>query len=376
MLTKEEFNEVFNIYGLSKDEYIGIRPIKSGHINNTYTLYFDKGNRVKRYLLQEININVFKNPEELMANIEKVTVFCHDKLKSKKVVNYKNKFLRIFKTKDGKAYFVSSRNHYYRLFHFVENAVTFQTAEDDKMFENAGYTIGTFLNLLSDFPADQLNETILNFHNTAIRYQTFLESLKADKLNRAATCKEEINFVLEHKDITHQITDLLETKQMPIRVIHNDTKLNNIMFDFNNHDGLCLIDLDTIMPGSIVYDFGDAVRSGCNLGAEDEKDLSKVIFDVNLFRSFSQGFLNAVKESITDVELHNLTMGAIIMTFECGMRFLTDYLDGDTYFKTQYEDHNLIRCRSQFHLVKQMLEKKDELDKIILECRENSLKSN
>ena len=161
-----------------------------------------------------------------------------DNFESEKVVNYKNKFLRIFKTKDGKAYFVSSRNHYYRLFHFVENAVTFQTAEDDKMFENAGYTIGTFLNLLSDFPADQLNETILNFHNTAIRYQTFLESLKADKLNRAATCKEEINFVLEHKDITHQITDLLETKQMPIRVIHNDTKLNNIMFDFNNHDGL------------------------------------------------------------------------------------------------------------------------------------------
>ena len=222
--------------------------------------------------------------------------------------------------------------------------------------------------MLSDFDASQLHETIPNFHNTPYRFQTFLKVLKENPCDRAKDCEEEIQFVLHLKDFTPVITSLIEQKLIPIKVTHNDTKLNNIMFDCETKEGLCLVDLDTVMPGTILYDFGDAIRSGCNRADEDEKNLEKVRFSVDLFKAFSEGYLSSVASSITECEVNHLVDSAILMTFECGMRFLTDYLDGDHYFKTKYDNHNLVRCRTQFHLVKQMIEQKDVLEEIVQEA--------
>ena len=368
MILKKDLQEVFANYGFDASSYVNIKQIKIGHINSTYTLYFDQGSSVKRYLLQEINTHVFKNPIQLMENIEKITTFLSEKVRLSGAKNYENLSLRVIHTLDHHSYMISSKNHFFRVYNFIENAKTYQKTNDLKLFYNAGKTIGTFQNMLSDFDASQLHETIPNFHNTPYRFQTFLKVLKENPCDRAKDCEEEIQFVLHLKDFTPVITSLIEQKLIPIKVTHNDTKLNNIMFDCETKEGLCLVDLDTVMPGTILYDFGDAIRSGCNRADEDEKNLEKVRFSVDLFKAFSEGYLSSVASSITECEVNHLVDSAILMTFECGMRFLTDYLDGDHYFKTKYDNHNLVRCRTQFHLVKQMIEQKDVVEEIVQEA--------
>ena len=368
MILKKDLQEVFANYGFDASSYVNIKQIKIGHINSTYTLYFDQGSSVKPYLLQEINTHVFKNPIQLMENIEKITTFLSEKVRLSGAKNYENLSLRVIHTLDHHSYMISSKNHFFRVYNFIENAKTYQKTNDLKLFYNAGKTIGTFQNMLSDFDASQLHETIPNFHNTPYRFQTFLKVLKENPCDRAKDCEEEIQFVLHLKDFTPVITSLIEQKLIPIKVTHNDTKLNNIMFDCETKEGLCLVDLDTVMPGTILYDFGDAIRSGCNRADEDEKNLEKVRFSVDLFKAFSEGYLSSVASSITECEVNHLVDSAILMTFECGMRFLTDYLDGDHYFKTKYDNHNLVRCRTQFHLVKQMIEQKDVLEEIVQEA--------
>lgn len=365
MILKKDLQEVFANYGFDASSYVNIKQIKIGHINSTYTLYFDQGSSVKRYLLQEINTHVFKNPIQLMENIEKITTFLSEKVRLSGAKNYENLSLRVIHTLDHHSYMISSKNHFFRVYNFIENAKTYQKTNDLKLFYNAGKTVGTFQNMLSDFDASQLHETIPNFHNTPYRFQTFLKVLKENPCDRAKDCEEEIQFVLHLKDFTPVITSLIEQKLIPIKVTHNDTKLNNIMFDCETKEGLCLVDLDTVMPGTILYDFGDAIRSGCNRAEEDEKNLEKVRFSVDLFKAFTEGYLSSVASSITECEVNHLVDSAILMTFECGMRFLTDYLDGDHYFKTKYDNHNLVRCRTQFHLVKQMIEQKDVLEEIV-----------
>lgn len=368
MILKKDLQEVFANYGFDASSYVNIKQIKIGHINSTYPLYFDQGSSVKRYLLQEINTHVFKNPIQLMENIEKITTFLSEKVRLSGAKNYENLSLRVIHTLDHHSYMISSKNHFFRVYNFIENAKTYQKTNDLKLFYNAGKTVGTFQNMLSDFDASQLHETIPNFHNTPYRFQTFLKVLKENPCDRAKDCEEEIQFVLHLKDFTPVITSLIEQKLIPIKVTHNDTKLNNIMFDCETKEGLCLVDLDTVMPGTILYDFGDAIRSGCNRADEDEKNLEKVRFSVDLFKAFSEGYLSSVASSITECEVNHLVDSAILMTFECGMRFLTDYLDGDHYFKTKYDNHNLVRCRTQFHLVKQMIEQKDVLEEIVQEA--------
>lgn len=365
MILKKDLQEVFANYGFDASSYVNIKQIKIGHINSTYTLYFDQGSSVKRYLLQEINTHVFKNPIQLMENIEKITTFLSEKVRLSGAKNYENLSLRVIHTLDHHSYMISSKNHFFRVYNFIENAKTYQKTNDLKLFYNAGKTVGTFQNMLSDFDASQLHETIPNFHNTPYRFQTFLKVLKENPCDRAKDCEEEIQFVLHLKDFTPVITSLIEQKLIPIKVTHNDTKLNNIMFDCETKEGLCLVDLDTVMPGTILYDFGDAIRSGCNRAEEDEKNLEKVRFSVDLFKAFTEGYLSSVASSITECEVNHLVDSSILMTFECGMRFLTDYLDGDHYFKTKYDNHNLVRCRTQFHLVKQMIEQKDVLEEIV-----------
>ena len=375
MILKKDLREIFEAYGFDIQSYVATKQIKIGHINNTYVLYFDKGSYVKRFLLQEVNTRVFQKPIELMENIESTTSFMSEKIRNSGVENYENLSLKVIRTKEDKPYYISSLNHFFRVYNFIENAKTYQKTSDLKLFRNAGRAIGAFQNALADFDASKLHETIPNFHNTPVRFDTFIKTLNENPCNRAKDCQDEISFALSLKEFTSTITSLIENKKIPLKVTHNDTKLNNIMFDCKTKESLCLVDLDTVMPGSILYDFGDAIRSGCNKAAEDEQDLSKVTFSVPLFRAFTQGYLSSVYPTLNKYEIKHLVDSAILMTFECGMRFLTDYLDGDNYFKTKYDNHNLIRCRTQFHLVKQMLDQKEKLERIIKNCVRN-LKKN
>lgn len=365
MIKKRELTEIFDKYNLDSNNFVSIKQIKIGHINSSYILYFDLGATVKRYFLQEINTNVFKQPFELMENIERITMFLNNKIKTMDVTNKENLALRVIRTIDDKAYMISSTNHFYRMYNYIENAKTYQKSNNVKIIYNAGKAIGNFQNMLTDFDATLLHETIKDFHNTPKRYQTFLDILNKDSCNRKKNCLDEINFALSMKDYTNVIIGLIENKKIPIKVTHNDTKLNNIMFDYKTKESLCMVDLDTVMPGSILFDYGDAIRSSCNTKEEDEKDVSQVHFSKPTFIAFSQGYLESVKDSITETEIDHLIDSIIIMTFECGLRFLSDYLDGDNYFKIDYEDHNLIRCRTQFKLVKEVLAQKDELEKLI-----------
>lgn len=374
-MNDNELNEIFAEYEFDMDDYIGKKPISVGHINTTYTLYFDNGYRVKRYLLQQINVDVFKNPDELMENIENVTIYARDKIRFMPFDNKKNRFIRIYPTKNNKTFIKTKQNQFYRVYHYIEGAKSFNISDNKEVFINAGKAIGTFQNLLSSYPADTLHETIKDFHNTPKRLKTFEETIRKYKnTERYKNCLPEVNFFLLNGDIAFSIHSLLESKEMPLRVTHNDTKLNNILFHHSDLSFLCLCDLDTIMPGSICYDFGDFVRSGCNMGEEDAQDLSQVSFNKEMFKAFAYGYLSCVHQSITPIELSHLTQGAIVMCYECGMRFLTDYLQGSHYFKIAYPEHNLIRCRTQIKMAEQILACKEELDQIIFQLSEQIAK--
>ncbi len=366
-ITNKKFRkEMFANYDFNIDQYVHYRIISQGHINSTYILYFDYGNRVKRYLLQEINTNVFKDPDQLMSNIYKVTTFGKNVLKAKSDLKYKSKILRIYPTKDHRSYVRLSDGSCWRVYHYIENSVSYNTSSDKKVFYEAGKVIGEFQNLLANFPVDELYPTIENFHDTIKRYERFEEVLSHASEEIKDTCRDEIQFFKENSAIAYKIQTLINEKKMPLRVTHNDTKLNNLMFEYKTNKGQCIVDLDTVMPGCLCFDFGDFIRSACNKGLEDAKDLSTVIFQKDLCLKFTKGFLKKLKGTITPIELENLIMGALDMTYECGMRFLTDYLEGNVYFKVAYPGHNLIRCRTQICMCQQIMENQDKLEKKIL----------
>lgn len=329
-----------------------IRPYGEGHINKTLLVTTTQ----KRYILQKMNTKVFSNPDSLMKNICYVT----EHLRSRGVET-----LHVVPTKTGASFLKLSLDECYRVYDFIESTVTYQTVPDQKIFYNSGKAFGEFQNYLSEFNAALLTETIPHFHDTPKRFKDFEETLKLDKCGRVKTCQQEIEFILSHKDSLHQVVEGLRDGSIPLRVTHNDTKLNNILMDAETKEARAVIDLDTIMPGSMIYDFGDSIRFGASTAAEDEKDLDKVHFDITLFETYFRGYYEAVKESITEKELNLLPYGAYLLTIECGMRFLTDYLMGDTYFATKYTDHNLVRCRTQFKLAKEMEENLEEMKKII-----------
>ena len=262
--------------------------------------------------------------------------------------------LKFIAAKDGKYYFTDTDGANYRVYHLVENAVAYQKSENPAMFKDAGRAFGDFVRRLNKFPAKELNEIISKFHDTANRLLIFKGALQTGQAERIVYAQEEIDFVLKRQHYAPKVTELLASGKIPTRVTHNDTKLNNVLFDEVSGKAICVIDLDTIMPGSLLYDFGDAIRSGCNTGLEDEQDLAKVTFDKVLYDAFESGFLGALGAAVTETERDMLPFAAILMTYECGMRFLTDYLLGDTYFKTKYDTHNLVRARTQFKLVSDM----------------------
>ena len=358
---KSFLQEICKHYNLNINNYIGYKAISKGHINTTYTLYFDCKNHVKRYLLQEINTFVFKDSKKLMDNIAFVCDHYKNKYKSKM-----KKILRIYKTKDKKNFVTLSDGSVYRIYHYVENAITFDTSNNKKIFYEAGKIIGEFSENLSDFDANKLSETIKDFHNTSKRYKDLIYAINKANKDILSTCFDEINFFINNKYISELFDNLIDNKLIPLRVTHNDTKLNNLMFEYGSNKGICLVDLDTVMKGCVCFDFGDFIRSACNPSLEDEHDLNKVIFQKDLCLEFSKGFLEKAK-SINIYEVNNLINGAIVMSYECGMRFLTDYLSNNVYFKASYPQENLYRCKTQIHLCKQIINNKNELDKQIID---------
>ncbi len=332
-----------------------------GHINSTFKIVCDNGNK---YLLQRINNNVFKDVDALMNNIDYVTTFLKEK-----IVNYGGNPLRetltVVKTKDNKNYYKETEDSYWRVYLYIDDTITLQVIEDPMHFYFAGKAFGNFQKLLSDFPATKLVETIPNFHNTISRYADFEASLSADKSHRAENVADEIAFAKKYKWLSEELYPLIEKGELPLRVTHNDTKLNNVMLDKKTGKPVCVVDLDTVMPGLSLYDYGDSMRFGTNPAAEDEKNLSLVYCDLVLFEQYTKGFLEECGKSLTAKEIELLPISALVMTYECGIRFLADYIDGDVYFKTSRPEHNLDRCRTQFKLVADMEEKLPAMKEII-----------
>lgn len=353
---------------LSMFEYTGIpyscEPYGNGHINDTYKVECKSDCKTVRYILQRINNNIFPDTAALMENISNVTAFLKEKIRIRGG-DVLRETLNLVPTVTGKNYYTDENGGNWRSYIFIENAVCYEKIENQEDFYNCGYAFGNFQNLLSDFPAEKLNEVIPNFHNTPSRFADFERAVKADICGRAKAVKKEIEFVTEHAEEMRTLTSMLEAGELPLRVTHNDTKLNNCMFDINTGKTVCVIDLDTVMPGLRAYDYGDSIRFGATTGAEDEPDLSKVNFSFPLFESYTKGFMESCGESMTKKEAQSLPIGAKLMTLECGTRFLTDYLQGDTYFKTSRENHNLDRCRTQLKLVSDMEKQWDKMYKAI-----------
>lgn len=299
-----------------------------------------------------------------MSNIELVTEFNRKKIQERKG-DPDRESLTIVRTKSGETFFQQSDDAYFRVYIFIENTVAYQTVSNPKDFYYSAIAFGNFANLLAEFDASKLYETIPNFHNTVKRFNDFKTAVANDSFGRKKECEEEIKFIMDREHYYSKIVDMLASGEMPLKVTHNDTKLNNVLLDEKTGEPVAVIDLDTIMPGSICYDFGDSIRFGCNPCAEDEEDLSKVNFRMDLYKVYLDGYLTALKDSITQVEKDNLALGAIMMTIECGMRFLADYLSGDTYFKTTRPKQNLFRCRTQLKLVKDMEAVFDELNALV-----------
>lgn len=359
-----DFNSIIKNFQI-EGALVSCERYGEGHINETYLAKIINGEKNTDFILQKINNKIFKNVDGLMQNIKSVTEFSRSKI-LERGGNPDRESLSLVYTLDGKSYYFDEKSQgYFRVYKFITDAVAYQVVEKPEHFYQSAVAFGNFANLLSEFDASGLFEVIPNFHNTKKRFKDFLAALTADKLNRAKDVKEEIKFVLDRVEYCGKIVDLLESGKMPTKVTHNDTKLNNVMLDVISGKPVAVIDLDTIMPGSICYDFGDSIRFGCNPANEDEKDLSKVNFDINLFEQYVKGYLYALGDSITAIEKENLVTGAILMTYECGMRFLADHLEGDVYFHTKRENHNLDRARTQFKLVSDMEKLYDELQKIV-----------
>ena len=352
-----------------------VKPFGNGHINDTYAVTCASEGGVRRYILQKLNSRVFPHPTALMNNFAAVTAYLRPIIK-KEGGDPDRECLKVIPTVQGAAYYVDGEGEVWRMTQLIENTDAYLVAESSAMFEDAGRAFGLFIKRLEGFDAASLIEVIPDFHNTVKRYENLEKAVAADKAGRASGVKDLIDFARARKDKTSVIVSALKEGSIPLRVTHNDTKLNNVLIDTATQKAICVIDLDTVMPGSLLYDFGDAIRVGCSTAEEDEKDLSKVNFDRENFLAFTRGFMRGLGDNLTVNEEKLLPTGAILMTFECGMRFLTDYLEGDVYFKTAYPEHNLVRCRTQFKLVEEMEKSLDFMQKTVDDIYFDILKGN
>ena len=345
------------LHGFRMDgEPVSCEPYGSGHINVTYLVVTQSG---RRYILQMINRHTFRDVAGLMENISSVTE--HLRRKS----DDPRRALTLVPTTSGACY-LCVQGEYWRMYNFVEDTICLQLPETDEDFYQSAVGFGTFQRMLADFPAPNLHETIPNFHNTPDRFRAFIETVERDPMHLAKNVQPEIKFALDRQAEMATIQNALAVGELPLRVTHNDTKLNNVLLDAATRQALCVIDLDTVMPGSSLFDFGDSIRFGAATAAEDEQDLSKVEMSLERFRVFTRGYVRSCP-GLTAKELELLPLGAKTMTMECGIRFLADYLDGDHYFAIHRDGQNLDRCRTQFKLVADMEKKWAEMQKIVKE---------
>ena len=348
---------------------VGAIPFGQGHINNTFVVHTQPENAgCSRFVLQRMSPAAFKRPDQLMENIINVTEYLGRKIKERGG-DRSREALEVVRARSGAAYFTDSQGGAWRVYPFVEHTVCYQAAETPELFAASGRAFGRFQKLLQGYPANTLYETIPNFHNTEDRLAKLKAAVRADAMGRAAECREEIQFALDREADCSVALSALRDGKLPLRVTHNDTKLNNVLMDDQNSEGVCVIDLDTVMPGLSINDFGDSIRFGANHNAEDEPDLSKVALDLGLFAVYTEAFLSEAVDALTDAEIAYLPWGAKLMTLECGMRFLTDYLEGDTYFHISREKQNLDRTRTQFKLVADMEAHWAELEAIVAKHR-------
>ena len=331
-----------------------IAPYGNGHINDTFCIEVDTGAaRPMRYILQRVNRYVFPQPENVIENIAKVTAYLRGVIE-KAGGDPDRETLTLVKTTDGKAYYIDGENGLWRVYLFIEDTISRDLPDTPQLFALSGAAFGRFQRQLEGFDASMLFESIKDFHNTPARYAQLQAAVKNNAAGRLGEVGEELAFCMGYGEEVHTLLRAMEAGEIPLRVTHNDTKLNNVLLDANSGEGVCVIDLDTVMPGLAAYDFGDSIRFGANTAAEDEKDLSKVTLSLEMFEAFVKGYLSEAKLGEREREL--LPMGAKLMTLECGMRFLADYLNGDKYFKVHREGHNLDRARTQFKLVRSMEE--------------------
>jgi len=362
-MTREELNArknealgAFSRFG----EVCSSEPYGNGHINDTFLVK----TKNKKYVLQRINTSVFTKPYEVMSNIEGVTEHIRKKAREEGKDDSRVT-LTVLKTDNGQTLFEDSCGSVWRAYDFINKTIVRDKVESAEDFRICGEAFGAFQCLLADYNADSLHETIVNFHNTPVRYETLKKAVEQDVCCRADSVRAEIDFALARYDLAKTLTDAHARGELPLRVTHNDTKLNNVLFDKESGEVVAVIDLDTVMPGFSVTDFGDSIRFGASTAAEDERDLSLVSLDLDLFEAHAKGFIAGCGGRLKGSELDLLPEGAMLMTYECGMRFLTDYLEGDVYFKIHREGHNLDRCRAQFALLSDMENKRDKMHEII-----------
>jgi hypothetical protein len=355
-----DLNKIFEHFSI-EGRFVVASPYGNGHINDTFAATVQQQDEQVRFLFQRINHDVFKNPERLMDNIRRVTQ--HQQLKLGEHPEAHRRSLKLVLCRDGELCHRDSHGNYWRCYDFIEKATTFDVVETPEQAYQAAKIFGQFQNDLVDLQGERLFETIPDFHNTPKRFSDLLLAIESDPCNRASKVRKEIEFALTRESITGTLLELSTDGEIPERITHNDTKLNNLMIDDETGEGICVIDLDTVMPGLPLYDFGDMVRTATSAALEDETDLSKVTMQIHLYEALIKGYLSSAGEFLTPAEKSHLAFSGKLLTFETGIRFLTDYLDGDVYFKSHRPGHNLDRCRNQFKLVTSIEEQEDAMSR-------------
>ena len=352
----ESICRLFRIEGT----FVGYETIQVGNVNKTYECKFILPDGTpKSFLVQNVNTYAFRHPVELMENIDKVTEHIRAKKPGQVTLHFHH-------TEDRKTYVDEGKN-FWRMTNYIASK-TFDAAENLDMIRNAGRAFGEFQQQLADFDPDELYETIPDFHNTRSRYEKLAESVKADPVGRVAEVREEVEWLLSVQDQACKLTDMLAAEELPLRVTHNDTKINNVLFEKDGVMPLVVIDLDTVMPGLVGHDFGDAIRFAANFVREDSREYHKAGVDLEVFQAFAEGFLSMTARTLTENEINTLALSCFVLTAELATRFLADYIDGDLYFKTFSPDHNLVRTRCQIALAKDMLEKLPQMEQIVRDC--------
>jgi aminoglycoside phosphotransferase (APT) family kinase protein len=357
----QEISRKFQIYG----EILHAETLKIGHINETYTATYDQGGTRVRYIHQKINKTVFKNPAAVMKNVMRVTTHIRHKQEARNLRDVTRRSLIVIPTRDGKSFYQNGDSEVWRTFVFVEGVETYEAVQSPQQAFEAGRAFGEFQYLLVDLPGERLFETIPDFHNTRKRFAALEQAIEKDRFNRASEARPEIEFALKQEPMADVILKAMARGKIPERVTHNDTKFNNVMLDVITGEAMCVVDLDTVMPGCALYDFGDMVRTTTSPTLEDEPDVSKVRMQMPMFKKLAEGYLSTAGQFLTRAEKSYIAFSGKLITFEIGIRFLTDYLSGDTYFRIHRSGHNLDRCRTQFKLVESIERQEERMQKCV-----------